>query len=152
MRGSTGRIGRGVGGAALIAVALLAATTSAASDSCREWKLEHRDWKTLAVSRYLRGAPQRELDQAVFEMLQREAYLTSCEVSVEGGRSELVGWRLVGRLPEDYGSAVVESVLERAGFDLALHEMFATSAAPMASAPLRNVGPRFSRRVSRGPR
>ncbi len=152
MRGSTGRIGRGVGGAALIAVALLAATTSAASDSCREWKLEHRDWKTLAVSRYLRGAPQRELDEAVFEMLQREAYLTSCEVSVEGGRNELVGWRLVGRLPEDYASAVVESVLERAGFDLALREMFATSAAPMGSAPLRNVGPPFPRRVSRGPR
>ena len=152
MRGSTGRIGRGVGGAALIAVALLAATTSGASDSCREWKLEHRDWKTLAVSRYLRGAPQRELDEAVFEMLQREAYLTSCEVSVEGGRSELVGWRLVGRLPEDYGSAVVESVLERAGFDLALREMFAINAAPMVSSPLRKIGPRFSRSGSRGSR
>jgi hypothetical protein len=141
-----------VGGAALIAVALLAAATSAASDSCREWKLEHRDWKTLALGRYLHGAPQRELDEAVFEMLQREAYLTSCEISVEGGRSELVGWRLVGRLPEDYGSAVVESVLERAGFDLTLREMFATGAASMASAPLRDVGPLFPRRVSRGPR
>ncbi len=152
MRASTGRIGRGVGGAALIAVALLAATMSAASDSCREWKLEHRDWKTLAVGHYLRGAPQRELDEAVFEMLQREAYLTSCEVSVDAGRSELVGWRLVGRLPEDYGSAVVESVLERAGFDLELRELFPTNAAPMPSAPLRSVGPRFPRRVSRGPR
>ena len=136
----------------LIAVVLLAATPSAASDSCREWKLEHRDWKTLAVSRYLHGAPQRELDEAVFEMLQREAYLTSCDFSVEGGRNELVGWRLVGRLPEDYGSAVVESVLDRAGFDLALRDMFAAGGAPMASAPLRTVGPNFSRRDARGSR
>ncbi len=152
MRGSTGRVGRGVGGAVLIAVVLLAATPGAASDSCREWKLEHRDWKTLAVSHYLRGAPQRELDEAVFEMLQREAYLTSCEISVEGGRNELVGWRLVGRLPEDYGSAVVESVLGRAGFDLALRAMFSAGGAPMASGPLRKVGPRFPRRDSRGSR
>jgi hypothetical protein len=118
------RIERGVGGAALLASLLVAGAAGAASDSCREWRFEHREWKIETLRRYLHGAPQREVDAAVFELLQREAYLTSCEVSVEGGRDEWVGWRLVGRTPEDYGSAVVESILERAGFDLGLRSLF----------------------------
>ncbi len=32
----------------------------------------------------------------------------------------MVGWRLVGRTPDDYGGAVLESVLERAGLDMDL--------------------------------
>ena len=122
----TGR-GRGVAAAALAASLLVAGSAAAAGDSCREWRLEHRGWKTEALRRYLRGAPEREVDAAVFELLQREAYLTSCEVSVRNGRDELVGWRLVGRTPEDYGSAVVESLLERAGFDLELSGLFGAS-------------------------
>jgi hypothetical protein len=74
------------------------------------------------MRRYLLGAPQRELDAAIFEMLQREAYLTSCDISVQGSRGVLVGWRLVGRSPDEYGSAVLEAVLERAGFDVGLRE------------------------------
>jgi hypothetical protein len=76
------------------------------------------------VRLYLGGAPQRELDTALFEMFQREAYLTSCDTSVQAGRGDMVGWRLVGRPPEDYGSAVLESVLERAGFDVGLRSLF----------------------------
>ena len=38
------------------------------------------------VKRYLGRAPQRELDEAVFELLQREAYLTSCDQSVRAAR------------------------------------------------------------------
>jgi hypothetical protein len=96
----------------------------ASDESCREWRDEHRVWKTEGLRRYLRGAPQRELDEAMFEVLQREAYLTSCDVSVEGGRDELVGWRQVERSPEEYASAVAESVLERAGFELELRQLF----------------------------
>ena len=95
----------------------------------REGRHEHRRWKTEALRRYLRGAPQLDVDAAVFELLQREAYLTSCETSVAVGHGELVGWRLVGRTPEDYGSAVVESVLERAGFDVELSGLFDAPAA-----------------------
>ena len=87
------------------------------------------------LRRYLRGAPEREVDAAVFELLQREAYLTSCEVSVEGGRDKLVGWRLVGRTPDEYGSAVAESVLERAGFDLSLRSLFEPAPSALAAAP-----------------
>jgi len=106
---------------AVVATALFAgAAAEAGSDSCREWRQEHCAWKAEAMRRYLTGAPQRELETAIFEMLQREAYLTSCEVSVQGSREVLVGWRLVGRGPEEYGSAVLESVLERAGFDTSL--------------------------------
>ena len=124
MKRASKRLGGGVAGAALTASLLLASSAGAAGDSCREWRLEHRGWKTEALRRYLRGAPEREVDAAVFELLQREAYLTSCEISVEGGRDELVGWRLVGRTPEEYGSAVAESVLGRAGFDLSLRGLF----------------------------
>lgn len=124
MMESTKRLGRGVGGAVLAISLVLGASAQANNDSCREWRAEHRAWKTEGLRRYLRGAPQRELDAALFEVLQREAYLTSCDISVEGGRDELVGWRLVGRMPEDYGGAVVESVLERAGFELDLRRLF----------------------------
>jgi hypothetical protein len=129
MKRTTRRIGRGVGGAALAASLLAASVAGAGDESCREWRHEHRLWKTEALRRYLRGAPQLEVDAAVFELLQREAYLTSCETSVAVGHGELVGWRLVGRTPEDYGSAVVESVLERAGFDVELSGLFDAPAA-----------------------
>ena len=114
----------GAGGGALVLSLLLGVSAQADIDSCRDWRGEHRYWKTQGLRRYLHDAPQRELDEAVFEVLQREAYLTSCELSVEGGRDDLVGWRLVDKLPEEYGSAVVESVLERAGFELELRKLF----------------------------
>ena len=139
MKGSMKWIGRGVGGAALVMSLLVGVSAHAGNDSCREWRGEHRAWKTEALRRYLRGAPQRELDEAVFEVLQREAYLTSCDVSVEGGRDDLLGWRLVDRLPEDYGSAVAESVLERAGFELELRDLFATRAASRPATRSRSV-------------
>jgi len=120
------------GGAVLGAAVFLAGVARAESESCREWRYEHRGWKTQVLRHYLNGAPQGEVDAAVFELLQREAWLTSCDVSVRGGRDELVGWRLVGRLPDEYGSAVVESVLERAGFGLDMREVFERSGPAVA--------------------
>jgi hypothetical protein len=137
----SGRFGWGVAGVASI-LAVLVAGGADADDPCREWRLEHRDWKARALQRYLLGAPQRAVDEAVFELLQREAYLTSCDVPVQGARDALVGWRLVGRLPEDYGSAVVESVLEGAGFDVGLRDLLAPTPAPVAAAPELRPGPR----------
>lgn len=116
------RIAGAACGAALAAALLSGGAAQAGSDSCREWRSEHCTWKAESMRRYLTGAPQRELDAAIFEMLQREAYLTSCDISVQGSRGVLVGWRLVGRSPDEYGSAVLESVLERAGFDVGLRE------------------------------
>lgn len=124
-RAAARRRARGIGGTLIATGLLLSGGALAASEPCREWRAEHTRWKTEALRRYLRAAPQPELDAAVFEVLQRETYLTSCEVSVRAGRDDLVGWRLVGRLPEDYGAAVAESVLERAGFDLGLRGIFA---------------------------
>lgn len=146
MKRTSQRLGGGIAGAALAASLLVATGAAAADDSCREWRLEHRGWKTEALRRYLRGAPEREVDAAVFELLQREAYLTSCDVSVEGGRDELVGWRLVGRTPDEYGSAVAESVLGRAGFDLSLRNLFEPAPAALAAAPGRPSGSRWDRR------
>jgi hypothetical protein len=123
---------RAVGRAALAAGLLLSGVAGADPESCREWRAEHVRWKTEALRRYLRAAPQPELDAAVFEVLQRETWLTSCEVSVRSARDDLVGWRLVGRLPEDYGAAVAESVLERAGFDLGLRGVFAEEPARLS--------------------
>ncbi len=95
----------------------------AESDACREWQQEHRDWKIEALQATLRGRPQAAIDETIFEVLQREAYLTSCETAVPVARSELIGWRLVGRSPEQYGAALLESVLAQAGFDLELGQV-----------------------------
>jgi hypothetical protein len=116
------RIASGACLAVLAAALLVGSAAQGGSDSCREWRREHCAWKAESMRRYLLGAPQRELDAAIFEMLQREAYLTSCDISVQGSRGVLVGWRLVGRSPDEYGSAVLEAVLERAGFDVGLRE------------------------------
>lgn len=120
-----------------VGVALAAAVgapAAAEGEACREWWGEHRGWKAEVVRRYLAGAPQRELDAAVFELMQREAWLTSCEQSTERARDGLVGWRLVDRLPEDFAGAVVESLLDRAGFDLGLRSLIGNPAAPPVAA------------------
>jgi len=82
------------------------------------------------VRGYLGGAPQSELDGALFELLQREAWLTACDLSVEGARAELVGWRLVGRSPDYYAAAVLESILAQGGFELDLRRWVAGATAP----------------------
>jgi hypothetical protein len=143
---TSNRLRGGLAGAALAASLLVASSVAADGDSCREWRLEHRGWKTEALRRYLRGAPEREVDAAVFELLQREAYLTSCEISIERGRDELVGWRLAERTPEEYGSAVAESVLGRAGFDLSLRSLFEVTPSAVAAAPSRRSSKRWNRR------
>ncbi len=101
--------------AAVGACALAAAAAAAVPQSCRDWRDEHRAWKVEALRRYLADAAQPALDEAVFEMLQREAYLTACPVTAAGARAELVGWRLLGRGPDDYAGAVLDSLLEQAG-------------------------------------
>lgn len=128
---------RGFGTALLCGGLLLLGSGAAQADtrSCREWRHEHREWKTEVLQRYLHAAPQSAIDDAVFELLQREAWLTSCDVSVRVGRDELVGWRLAGRVPDEYGNAVVESILERAGFEVGLHELFVDADPPVAKAP-----------------
>ncbi len=115
--------------AVLLAVALflaLAGVARAESDPCREWAAEHHHWKKEVVGRYLSPVPQAELDEAVFDLIQREAYLTSCDASARAARGERVGWRFVGRLPDEFALAVVESVLESGGFDISLQSLVGT--------------------------
>jgi hypothetical protein len=122
--------------AALIAAVVGAGAARAGDQSCREWLREHCDFKAKAIGLYLRGAPQRELDVAVFELLQREAYLTSCEIPAHVSRGPMVGWRLVGRAADDYAGAVLESVLERAGLAMDLqHTLGDLGPAPVNPAP-----------------
>jgi hypothetical protein len=112
-----------------------AAPASADSASCREWSAEHREWKAEAVRRYLEGAPRQAMDTAVFELLQREAFLTSCDLPVSRARDAFVGWRLVGLGPEEYGRAVVQSLLAESGLTLDVRSWFGplVSQAPPAS-------------------
>jgi hypothetical protein len=112
-----------------IAGALGPHAARASDEPCREWRAEHGRITAELLRAWLTGAPQRELDAAVFELLQREAWLASCDLEDAALRGELVGWRLVGRSPDRYGAAVVESVLERAGFDPALGHLFRRRAA-----------------------
>ena len=128
-------LGRFTAAAMLAGVGLFLAAPAQA-DSCREWRVEHHEWKSEAVRRYLDGSPGKDLDNAVFEMLQREAYLTSCNMPVRRARQAFVGWRLVGRGADEYGRAVVESLLEEAGMDLTVRNWFGPmlgAAGPTAS-------------------
>ncbi len=112
------------GGVAVAAALAFSGVASADSAACREWRAEHVQWKTEVMRRFLGGAPQRALDEALFEMLQREAYLTACDIPVEVARCEMVGWRLDDRAADDYASAVLESVLDQAGFEVEVRELF----------------------------
>ncbi len=111
-------------GIALLAAVAPAPRAEAVPQACRDWRSEHRAWTVEAVQRVLASAPRRAVDEAVFEILQREAWLTSCPVTVAGARYELIGWRLVGRAPDSFGSAVLESILARAGLELDLRRWF----------------------------
>ncbi len=103
-----------------LAASLLVANAGYASQTCREWWRDHETWKARVVALYLSSASQRELDGAMFEVVQLEAYLTACESTSPAERSRLVSHRTLGRPVDDYGAAVVESLLEESGFDLSL--------------------------------
>ena len=109
---------------AVLAVVCGAPPAHAVSETCREWLREHDEWKARVLGRVLAGAPPRAVDEAVFELVQREAYLTSCPARVDAQRPRMIGWRLVDRSPDEYADAVVESVLEEAGFALDLRDRF----------------------------
>ena len=108
----------------LVGAGLAVAAPASANSSCREWRVEHRNWKAEVVRRYLDGSTSKALDTAVFETLQREAYLTSCNLPVGSARESFVGWRLVGLSPDEYGRAVVESLLSEAGLELEVRGWF----------------------------
>ena len=123
LRDSANPFGRAVVTTTLVLAGLVAAAPAQA-DSCREWRIEHHHWKSEAVRRYLDGSPEKALDTAIFELLQREAYLTSCDLPVNRARDRFVGWRLVGHGADEYGRVVVESLLEEAGMTLDVRSWF----------------------------
>ncbi len=102
-----------------------ASPAQAGSETCRDWMREHADWKGKVLGRYLAAASRRDVDEAVFELMQREAYLTSCPTRVRALRPHMVGWRLVDRDVDGYAAAVIESILEEGGLDLDLLRRFA---------------------------
>jgi len=132
-------------------VAMLAAVASPGlargeTDACVEWRVEHRDWKIEALQATLRGRPQAAIDETIFEVLQREAYLTSCETAVPVARAEWIGWRLAERSPDQYGAALLETVLAQGGFDFELAELSHGLAGMRREAP-----PRFTSRSAAPP-
>ncbi|MDJ0868234.1 MAG: hypothetical protein QNK03_19160 [Myxococcota bacterium] len=130
----------------LLAVALAAPVAGADEpDSCREWTAEHREWTAEVVRRYLGPASQEQVDEAVFELLQREAWLTSCEQTVRRARVAQVGWRLVDREPDEYAGVVIEALLERAGFDLTLTRLHESTPSVPAAPPVRPRARRAAR-------
>ena len=104
----------------LLCATVLAAGVASGSQTCREWWRDHEDWKARALSLYLSDASQRELDAAMFEIVQLEAYLTACAGSVAGQRERLVSHRTLQRPVDEYAAVVPESLLDQAGFDLSL--------------------------------
>jgi hypothetical protein len=121
---ATGLAGRRWIAAGLVLVALgWVGQPSLASETCREWWREHQNWKAKALAFYLSDASQRELDAAMFEVVQLEAYLTVCEGAPPGKRARLVSQRTVGRPVDEYAATVAESLLEQAGLDLSLESV-----------------------------
>ena len=118
------RFGRRAAAAWVLVGAGLIVAAPATADSCREWRAEHHHWKTEVVRRYLDGSPNKAIDTAVFELLQREAYLTSCNLPLARARGTFVGWRLVNLGPDEYPRAVVESLLEESGLGLDVRSWF----------------------------
>ncbi len=116
---------RKIFGLTVALVVLLAGSAQAGSETCRDWMREHADWKGKVLGRSLADAPQRPIDEAVFELMQREAYLTSCPTRVRKLRPHMIGWRLVDRDVDGYAAAVIESILEEGGLDLDLRTRFA---------------------------
>ena len=110
-------------GAALLGMTSLATPGQADSDACRDWRVEHGDWKIEALQAFLRSRPRAAQDETMFEVLQREAYLTSCDPDLRVTRSEMVGWRVVGRSPDESPVVLVESVLVAGGFDIELRRI-----------------------------
>jgi hypothetical protein len=137
--------------ASLLGIACLVAGAGAAdADSCREWRREHALLRADAVRVYLRGESERAVDAVLFELLQREAYLTSCDDAPALTRAERVGWRLVDRAPDDFGAAVLESVLAQAGFPLDLRLHFSELRAPRQEAAAPVPSPRHLRDRHKG--
>ena len=121
---------------AAVCVGLVAAssTRARADSSCREWTQEHWEIKSDVVRLYLAGASQERLDDSVFELLQREAYMTSCDPGKVVARVHQVGWRMLDRNPDEYGAIVIEGLLADAGMDLTLAGLFEVS--DLASPPV----------------
>ena len=117
-------------GLLLILATVLAGSAAGATEPCRNWHAEHAEHKAKVLGLHLRGASQARIDAAMFDLLQREAPLTSCGVDSRSGRPELVGWRIVGRPRGAYASAVVESVLSMAGFELDLAQRLGIGSDP----------------------
>ena len=115
---------RGLAALGLVVALLGGDGALAQGDTCHQWRDEHRDWTVRVVRLYLTGGGRQELDTALFELLQREAYLTSCDTSLARARGSFVGWRLVGRTPDEYAAEVVDTLLLRAGFPIQLREFF----------------------------
>lgn len=127
-----------------VSIAGIAAAGAAQADSCREWTQEHWAIKSDIVRLYLKGAGQETLDGAVFELLQREAYMTSCDPSSVIQPTHQVGWRLLDRDPDEYAGAVMEALLADAGIAPKLAGLF-------ASGELESPPPIATPSVVRGP-
>ena len=120
---------------ALVGILVGGAVDARADEAaCREWQEEHCAWKAETLRRSLVEAPRPEVEAALFELLQREAFLTACDMPVDHARSTLVGWRLVGRPADEYGDAVLESILVRSGLDLDLRASFEPQPSNLRSA------------------
>ncbi len=122
-----------VWGLFILAVALSFAVPATA-DSCRDWTREHQAMKAKAIRLYLQGAPSGELDALLFDLLQHEAYLTSCNIPARVARCQMIGWRLADRPTADFARAPLESVLEDAGFPVDMRDWFDVDREPEVAA------------------
>jgi len=114
------RIPTAVLGAAAAALLVSSPITARAEDDiCKTWVKEHCMKKADYIRLYLdSSASMAALDRNLYEMLQLESYLLSCNMPEQRLRRSLVGWRLTGKSPDEYGQAVLASAYAEAGLEL----------------------------------
>ncbi|MEE8312638.1 MAG: hypothetical protein V3R77_10280 [Candidatus Binatia bacterium] len=115
----------------LLAATAFAATVAAPTparaedDICKTWVREHCMAKADYIRSYLDpSVPAEALDRRLYEMLQLESYLLSCNIPEQRLRRSLVGWRLIGKSPDSFGREVFASAYAEAGLELSPRSVF----------------------------
>lgn len=109
----------------VLLIAGLPTPAAAEDDICKTWVREHCMAKAEYIRLYLDPSVSAEkLDRRLYDMLQLESYLLSCNLPEQRRRRSLVGWRLIDKSADSFGQAVLASAYAEAGLELHPRSVF----------------------------
>lgn len=110
---------------AFAAMVLAPRPARAEDDICKTWVREHCMAKADYIRLYLDpSVSAAALDRRLYELLQLESYLLSCDIPEQRLRRSLVGWRLIGKPADSFGGEVFASAYAEAGLQLNPRSVF----------------------------